>query len=93
MFKSKQLSVRPLEVTAKVRIEDIPAVSQDHLLLYFENEGVDVEEVMLNEEEQSADITFKTHTGSAVTLIALVYDSMVNTWIFTLKYTYHIFIE
>ncbi|XP_029936580.1 poly(ADP-ribose) polymerase family member 14-related sequence 1 isoform X2 [Myripristis murdjan] len=62
MFKSKQLFVRPLEVTAKVRIEDIPAVSQDHLLLYFENEGVDVEEVMLNEEEQSADITFKTHT-------------------------------
>uniref|UniRef100_UPI003AB08C90 poly(ADP-ribose) polymerase family member 14-related sequence 1 n=1 Tax=Centroberyx gerrardi TaxID=166262 RepID=UPI003AB08C90 len=63
MFKSKKLSVQPLEVTAKVIAEDIPDVSKDHLYLYFENEGEDVEDVMRNEEEQSAIITFKDHNA------------------------------
>ncbi|KAM4609063.1 poly(ADP-ribose) polymerase family member 14-related sequence 1 [Polymixia lowei] len=59
VFKKKELSVRPLEVTAKVRIEDIPNVSSEHLLLYVENEAGEVEMDMFNEEEQSAIITFK----------------------------------
>ncbi|KAM4608667.1 protein mono-ADP-ribosyltransferase PARP14-like [Polymixia lowei] len=59
VFKKKELSVRPLEVTAKVRIEDIPNVSSEQLLLYVENEGGKVEMDMFNEEEQSAIITFK----------------------------------
>ncbi|KAF7660862.1 hypothetical protein LDENG_00274150 [Lucifuga dentata] len=59
MFKNKGLSVRPLEATAQVRIEDIQNASEDLLALYFENEGEEVENVVVNEEEQSAIITFK----------------------------------
>ncbi|XP_056145432.1 poly(ADP-ribose) polymerase family member 14-related sequence 1 [Lampris incognitus] len=59
IFKKNGFSVRPLEVTTQVRIEDIQNVSADHLFLYFENEGVDVEAVLPNEEDWSAVITFK----------------------------------
>ncbi|KAM7380823.1 hypothetical protein PAMP_004095 [Pampus punctatissimus] len=63
MFKKKQLSVRPLEVTAQVVIEDVKTrnfdFEEDHLRLYFTSEGSDVENVTLNEAEQSAVITFK----------------------------------
>ena len=62
-FKKKALSVCPLEVTAKVLTEDLPDVSSDVLALYFEKEGVEMQNVTRNEEEQFAIITFKTPRG------------------------------
>ncbi|XP_069389111.1 protein mono-ADP-ribosyltransferase PARP14-like [Paralichthys olivaceus] len=59
MFASKGLSVRPLEVTKQVVVEDIQNLNEDLLYLYFENAGGDVENVLLNEVEQFALITFK----------------------------------
>ncbi|XP_070770712.1 poly(ADP-ribose) polymerase family member 14-related sequence 1 [Enoplosus armatus] len=58
-FTNKGLSVRPLEVTEKVVVEDIRNLGEDLLHLYFENAGGNVENVTLNEVEQSAIITFK----------------------------------
>ncbi|KAK0149730.1 Poly [ADP-ribose] polymerase 14 [Merluccius polli] len=58
-FLSKNLSVRPLEVTAKVKVEDVANIHSDVLLLYFENEGWEVEQITKDEEEQSAVISFK----------------------------------
>lgn len=67
-FINKGLSVRPLEVTKQVVVEDIPNVDEEMVRLYFENEGGDVEDVVFNDEEQSAVITFKNHQGSSLTL-------------------------
>ncbi len=64
----KKLSVRSLEATKKVLVEDLRNISEDHLHLYFDNAGGDVELVELNEEEQTAIITFQDHKGSAVML-------------------------
>ncbi|XP_030614073.1 protein mono-ADP-ribosyltransferase PARP14-like [Archocentrus centrarchus] len=61
MFTKKGLSVRPLEVTNQVLVDDIHNNSEEYLHLYFENEGGDVEDVIVNEVEQSAVITFKDH--------------------------------
>ncbi|XP_005751189.1 poly [ADP-ribose] polymerase 14-like [Pundamilia nyererei] len=61
MFTKKGFSVQPLEVTKQVLVDDILHFSEEVLQLYFENEGGDVEEVFLNEAEQSAVITFKDH--------------------------------
>ncbi|XP_072253975.1 poly(ADP-ribose) polymerase family member 14-related sequence 1 isoform X3 [Leuresthes tenuis] len=58
MFTKKKLSIRPLEVTEQIVVEDIQNVNADLLQLYFEREG-DVEHVALDESEQSAVITFK----------------------------------
>lgn len=58
-FKNKGLSVRPLEGTQQVVVENIRKYSEDVLGLYFDNVGGDVENITLNEEEQSAVITFK----------------------------------
>ncbi|XP_060945027.1 uncharacterized protein LOC133022028 [Limanda limanda] len=58
MFTSKGLSVRPLEVTKQVAIEDTQKFDKDFLHLYFENAGEDVESVLLNEGEQFI-VTFK----------------------------------
>ncbi|XP_044073695.1 poly(ADP-ribose) polymerase family member 14-related sequence 1 isoform X2 [Siniperca chuatsi] len=60
-FTKKGLSVRPLEVTEQVIVEDIRHFSEDVLCLYFENAGGDVETVVFNEVDQSAIITFKDH--------------------------------
>ncbi|XP_076023922.1 poly(ADP-ribose) polymerase family member 14-related sequence 1 isoform X2 [Genypterus blacodes] len=60
IFKAKGLSVRPLEVTAQATIESTQNVNEEALLLYFEIEGGEVENVRLNEEDQSTVITFKT---------------------------------
>lgn len=60
--------MRSLEVTTKVRIEDIPNVGQDYLLLYFENEGTGVESVLPDDEEQCAIVTFKNPKGSVIIL-------------------------
>ncbi|XP_030613963.1 protein mono-ADP-ribosyltransferase PARP14-like [Archocentrus centrarchus] len=58
MFTKKGLSVRPLEVTNQVLVH---YNSEEYLHPYFENEGGDVEDVIVNEVEQSAVITFKDH--------------------------------
>ncbi|XP_063354462.1 protein mono-ADP-ribosyltransferase PARP14-like isoform X2 [Pelmatolapia mariae] len=61
MFTKKGFSIQPLEVTKQVLVDDILHFSEEVLQLYFENEGGDVEEVLLNEAHQSAVITFKDH--------------------------------
>lgn len=68
MFTNKGLSVRPLEVTEQVAVEDIGGLNEDLLLLYFENEVGNVENVTLNEVEECAVITFTDHKGSAVSV-------------------------
>ncbi|XP_041806597.1 poly(ADP-ribose) polymerase family member 14-related sequence 1 isoform X2 [Chelmon rostratus] len=60
-FTRKGLSVQPLEFTEQVLVEDLRNVSEDLLRLYFENAGGDVENVVLDEVEQSAIITFNDH--------------------------------
>ncbi|XP_034416748.1 poly(ADP-ribose) polymerase family member 14-related sequence 1 isoform X2 [Cyclopterus lumpus] len=62
-FTKKGLSVRPLEVTEQVVVEDVQHFSDDLFRLYFENEGGDVESVVLNEKEQSVIITFEDYTA------------------------------
>uniref|UniRef100_A0A3B3V0L6 Poly [ADP-ribose] polymerase n=1 Tax=Poecilia latipinna TaxID=48699 RepID=A0A3B3V0L6_9TELE len=61
MFTKKNLSVRPLETTKKIVVEGVSNCSEDMLCLYFESKGGDVEDVQLNEAEQSAVIIFKNH--------------------------------
>ncbi|XP_034430831.1 protein mono-ADP-ribosyltransferase PARP14-like [Hippoglossus hippoglossus] len=63
MFTSKGLSVRPLEVTKQVAIEDTQKFEKDFLHLYFENAGEDVESVLLNEGEQFV-VTFKDNQAA-----------------------------
>ena len=60
---SKKLTVKALEVTSQVRVEDVSNIKEDVLLLYFENEGWEVELVTPDQEEQSAVVTFKMDTG------------------------------
>ena len=60
---NKKLTVRALEVTSQVRVENLANISEDVLLLYFENEGWEVEQVTPDKEEQSAVISFKMDTG------------------------------
>ncbi|XP_061595022.1 protein mono-ADP-ribosyltransferase PARP14-like [Cololabis saira] len=59
MFTKLNFSVRPLEVTKQVLVENIQNTNVDMLQLYFENEGGDVDDLNLNEAEQSAVITFE----------------------------------
>lgn len=58
-FTKKGLSVQALEATDQVVVEDIQNINEEILCLYLEHEGGDVENVELNEAEQSAVITFK----------------------------------
>ncbi|TNN79433.1 Poly [ADP-ribose] polymerase 14 [Liparis tanakae] len=62
MFTRKELSVRPLEVTDQVIVEDIRHFDKDLLQLYFEKGGGSVKNVVLDEAEQSATITFEDCT-------------------------------
>ena len=62
-FLNKKLTVRALEVTSQVKVEDVSNIKEDVLLLYFENGGWEVEQVTPDEEEQSAVILFKMATG------------------------------
>lgn len=57
------LSVRLLEVTRQVLVEDVENVGEDFLTLYFENGGGEVESVAVDEEDRSAVITFKDPNG------------------------------
>ncbi|XP_040056587.2 poly(ADP-ribose) polymerase family member 14-related sequence 1 [Gasterosteus aculeatus] len=59
IFTNKGLSVRPLEVTNQVVVDNIQHTDEDYLRLYFENEGAAVEDIALNAAEQSAIITFE----------------------------------
>uniref|UniRef100_A0A8C7RF71 Poly [ADP-ribose] polymerase n=1 Tax=Oncorhynchus mykiss TaxID=8022 RepID=A0A8C7RF71_ONCMY len=60
MFRQKQLSVKLLELTTKVKVENInPNVSSDHLQLLFGKGGEEVEDAEINEEDQSAILTFQ----------------------------------
>ncbi|XP_032422915.1 protein mono-ADP-ribosyltransferase PARP14-like isoform X3 [Xiphophorus hellerii] len=61
MFTKKELSVRPLETTKKIVVDGVADCSEDILCLYFEDQGGEVEDVQLNEAEQSAVVTFKKH--------------------------------
>lgn len=64
IFTNKGLSVRPLEVTNQVVVDNIQHTDEDYLRLYFENEGAAVEDIALNAAEQSAIITFEDVKGS-----------------------------
>lgn len=66
MFTNKNLSVRPLDYTAQIIVEDIQTFSEDFIQLYFEKEGGDVKAVEHNDVEQTAVVTFKDPQGSAV---------------------------
>lgn len=61
MFKKKQLSVHPLEVTQQVLIEDVQELNEDYLCLYVEKAGVEVEKSLFCEGSQSAILTLKDH--------------------------------
>lgn len=64
MFRQKQLSVKLLELTTKVKVENInPNVSSDHLQLLFGKGGEEVEDAEINEEDQSAILTFQDPKG------------------------------
>lgn len=65
-FTKKGLSVQLLEVTEQIVVEDLQNVSEDLLHLYFENAGGEVKNVVFNEVEQSAILTFKDHKGIIV---------------------------
>ncbi|XP_070832442.1 poly(ADP-ribose) polymerase family member 14-related sequence 1 isoform X2 [Chaetodon trifascialis] len=60
-FTKQGLSVQPLEFTEQVIVEDLPNVNEDFLRLYFECACGDVENVVLDEVQRSAIITFKDH--------------------------------
>ncbi|XP_015226855.1 PREDICTED: poly [ADP-ribose] polymerase 14-like isoform X1 [Cyprinodon variegatus] len=64
MFTKKGFSIRPLETTKRVVVEGFSDCSEDMLHLYFESKGGDVEDVKLNEAEQSAVITFKENQAA-----------------------------
>lgn len=63
MFTKKGLSVQLLEVTEQIIVEDLQNISEELLDLYFETSGGEVEDVVINEVEQSAIITFKDRKG------------------------------
>lgn len=74
LFTKKELSVQPLEVTQQVLVEDIQNINEDHLHLYFDRPGWDLDDVELIEAEQSAIITFKDHKGTSATLHIFIYE-------------------
>uniref|UniRef100_A0A3P9JSG3 Poly [ADP-ribose] polymerase n=1 Tax=Oryzias latipes TaxID=8090 RepID=A0A3P9JSG3_ORYLA len=63
MFNRKGLIVRSLELTKQVVINNEHKFNADVLQLYFDGKGGGVEDVLLNEEEQSAVITFTEPKG------------------------------
>ncbi|KAK2850420.1 hypothetical protein Q7C36_009203 [Tachysurus vachellii] len=62
MFKKKNLEISLLEMTTKVKVEDLSSdMSSDYIMLYFEKYGEIDEDLEMLEDEESAIITFKTH--------------------------------
>lgn len=68
IFQRKGLSIQILQITKQVLVDDTLNLNEEHLHLYFENEGGNVEDVVLNEAERSAVITFQDHQGSLLKL-------------------------
>lgn len=64
MFKKKQLTVRPLEVTHQILIEDVQELNEDFLCLYVEKAGAEVENILFSEDKQCAILTLKDHKGN-----------------------------
>lgn len=64
--------VRSLELTKQVAINNEHKFNADVLQLYFDGKGGGVEDVLLNEEEQSAVITFTEPKGISVDLCMFV---------------------
>lgn len=62
------MSVRILESTDQVIVDDIKNFSEDHLSLYFETKGWDVEDVTITEGDPSALISFKDCRGTTLTV-------------------------
>lgn len=64
VFKKKNLEVSPLEMTMKVKVEDLSSdLNSDFIMLYFEKYGEVDGDVEMLEDDESAIITFKTHAG------------------------------
>ncbi|KAK3568803.1 hypothetical protein QTP86_017403 [Hemibagrus guttatus] len=62
VFKKKNLEVSPLEMTMKVKVEDLSSdLNSDFITLYFEKYGELAYDVEMLEDDESAIITFKTH--------------------------------
>ncbi|XP_072542604.1 poly(ADP-ribose) polymerase family member 14-related sequence 1 isoform X2 [Salminus brasiliensis] len=64
VFRKKNLDVRFLEVTTKVKVEDLPSnLNSDYITLYFEKYGETDGEVVMLEDGQSAIIPFQDQTA------------------------------
>ncbi|XP_026789921.3 poly(ADP-ribose) polymerase family member 14-related sequence 1 isoform X1 [Pangasianodon hypophthalmus] len=62
VFKKKNLEISPLEMTTKVKVEDLPSnVNSDYIMLYFEKYGELEGDVEMLEDDKSAIITFQVH--------------------------------
>lgn len=66
IFKKKKLVIRPLEVTKQIAVENIENLHKDAIQLYFEHEGGIVDDLKLNEVEESALITFEDCHGNSL---------------------------
>lgn len=67
-FRKMGLSVRLLEATRQVLVENAEDIDKDLLALYLENVGGEVESVVVDEVDQSDIITFKEHQGKILRL-------------------------
>ncbi|XP_066497152.1 poly(ADP-ribose) polymerase family member 14-related sequence 1 isoform X2 [Hoplias malabaricus] len=68
VFRRKKMDVRPLEKTAKVKVEDLPSnINSDYMTLYFEKFG-EVDDVEMLEDGQSAVITFTDYKDVSMVL-------------------------
>ncbi|KAG9271270.1 poly ADP-ribose polymerase 14 [Astyanax mexicanus] len=69
VFRKKDLTVRTLEMTTKVKVEDLPSnLNSDHIMLYFEKYGETDGDVVMLEDGQSAIISFEDHTAVSTVL-------------------------
>lgn len=69
MFKKKNLEISPLEMTTKVKVEDLPPdINADYIMLYFEKYGEIEGDVEILEDDESAIITFQVPTGKYMTI-------------------------
>lgn len=74
MFKKKNLEISPLEMTTKVKVEDLASdMNSDYIMLYFEKYGEIEGEVEMLEDDRSAIITFKVHAGKYIKNINLFF--------------------
>lgn len=67
MFKKKNLEISLLELTTKVKVEG-SIMNSDYIMLYFEKYGEIEGEVEMLEDDESAVITFKVHSGKYINI-------------------------